>query len=259
MKINEVVNEAWYDPVTKLVPGTQANIQSKARKIAGPGLKNELQDWKTYLAQRGPVMNMQDPDVFRKQLEFWADSRFPSSKDWIDVSQVDPKNNTSIENYIANRLNTAIANRSTGTTQPPGKPQEPEPTASVQEPQQPASSDVLQQLMTQAGVKVVNDDPIVLDYRGTHYGLNDKGQWAHLKTGKVPAESLQAFLSQVHDIQLKSGSSGTTSPGGIVIPPGAKTAGPAPAPAQRSPEPSSATADYNVPAYQRRKKVVGAK
>lgn len=57
-----------------------------------------------------------------------------------------------------------------------------------------------QQLMP--GVTIVNNDPIVIDLNNNRYGLNDSGQWTHLKSGKIPPEAIQALLSKQHDISL---------------------------------------------------------
>lgn len=65
--------------------------------------------------------------------------------------------------------------------------------------QQQAPKD-LQNLMP--GVKIVNNDPIVIDFNNNNFGLNDSGQWIHLKSGKIPPESIQALLSKQHDISL---------------------------------------------------------
>jgi hypothetical protein len=52
------------------------------------------------------------------------------------------------------------------------------------------------------GVKIVNQDPIIIDLDNKRYGLDDRGQWIHLKSGKVPPESIQALLSKQHDTSL---------------------------------------------------------
>lgn len=59
-----------------------------------------------------------------------------------------------------------------------------------------------QQVLAQ-GISVVSNEPIILRNKaGKEFGLNDKGQWIHLSSGKIPAEAYQAFLSQQHDISL---------------------------------------------------------
>ena len=52
------------------------------------------------------------------------------------------------------------------------------------------------------GVKVVSDEPIILQYKKKDFGLNDQGRWVHLANGKAPHEAFQTFLSKQHDISL---------------------------------------------------------
>ena len=73
------------------------------------------------------------------------------------------------------------------------------------QPKQPAPT---QQLGAQQSgnlapnVSVVSQEPIVIKYDNQDYGLDDKGQWVHLRSGKVTPESMQAFLSKQHDTSL---------------------------------------------------------
>ena len=65
-----------------------------------------------------------------------------------------------------------------------------------------APLDVQQQALAQ-GVTIKNQEPIIISTgKGKEYGLDDNGQWIHLASGKVQPETLQAFLSQQHDISL---------------------------------------------------------
>jgi hypothetical protein len=52
------------------------------------------------------------------------------------------------------------------------------------------------------GVRVVSDEPIILQYKKKDFGLNDQGRWVHLANGKAPHEAFQTFLSKQHDISL---------------------------------------------------------
>lgn len=54
----------------------------------------------------------------------------------------------------------------------------------------------------EAKVKVVNQEPIVLDWDKKLYGLDDRGQWIHLRSGEVQQQAIQSFLSQQHDKSL---------------------------------------------------------
>lgn len=76
-----------------------------------------------------------------------------------------------------------------------GARKEPTPT-SQPDPQ------VQQQALAQ-GVQIKNQEPIIISTgKGKEYGLDDQGQWIHLASGKIQPETLQAFLSQQHDISL---------------------------------------------------------
>ena len=94
------------------VAGVQASQAQRAATVAGgQNLQLEFNAWKQFATQRAPVVNMKDPATLQTQLQDWADTRYPSSKGQIDVSKVRAGNQTDIQNYITNRYNTALANR----------------------------------------------------------------------------------------------------------------------------------------------------
>jgi hypothetical protein len=78
----------------------------------------EFNAWKQFATQRAPVVNMKDPAILQQQLQAWADTRYPSSKDQVDVSKVQ-NSPRDIQNYITNRYNTALANRQAGAVAKP--------------------------------------------------------------------------------------------------------------------------------------------
>lgn len=49
-------------------------------------------------------------------------------------------------------------------------------------------------------IEVVNNEPMILRYRGVDYYIGDKGQWLNAKTNKEPPQSFQKFLNQQADI-----------------------------------------------------------
>lgn len=49
-------------------------------------------------------------------------------------------------------------------------------------------------------VEVVNDEPMILRYRGIDYIIGDKGQWVNFKSNKDAPQSFQAFLNKQADI-----------------------------------------------------------
>jgi hypothetical protein len=44
--------------------------------------------------------------------------------------------------------------------------------------------------------KVISTEPAVIEYRGITYSINDNGEWANQRTGKVPDQTFQAFMDQ---------------------------------------------------------------
>lgn len=44
--------------------------------------------------------------------------------------------------------------------------------------------------------KVISTEPAVIEYRGVTYSINDNGEWANQRTGKVPDQTFQAFMDQ---------------------------------------------------------------
>ena len=57
--------------------------------------------------------------------------------------------------------------------------------------------------------KVISLNPDVLEYRGITWAINDDGQWANQRTGKVPDYTFQAFLDQ--ELNKAGGSAPTPS------------------------------------------------
>ena len=65
-------------------------------------------------------------------------------------------------------------------------------------------------------VEVVNDEPMILRYRGIDYLIGDKGQWVNAKSNKDAPQSFQAFLDKQADIatpKAKTSASPATSAG----------------------------------------------
>ena len=65
-----------------------------------------------------------------------------------------------------------------------------------------ASAPISQKQALAQGVKILSDEPIVIQYKNKDFGLNDNGQWIHLSSGKIPQQAFQAFLSKQHDSSL---------------------------------------------------------
>ena len=81
---------------------------------------------------------------------------------------------------------------------PDGKPIDKSAPATTAQANAPISQ---KQAMAQ-GVKILSDEPIVIQYKNKDFGLNDDGKWIHLSSGKIPQQAFQAFLSKQHDSSL---------------------------------------------------------
>ena len=118
VKINDIViDEGLGDSLKGAWQGfQQSRAQNKAVTAGGANLQMELNQWKEYVTQRAPVVNMKDPATFQLEIKKWANTRYPSAGDEVDVSTVQPNNARSAQNYITNMYNTAMANRTAGKT-----------------------------------------------------------------------------------------------------------------------------------------------
>lgn len=73
----------------------------------------------------------------------------------------------------------------------------PAPTAAPAPAQAPAASTLAQ------GVSIVNDEPIVIRYKNSDFGLNDRGEWALMKRpDRALPQSMSAFLDQQFDLHM---------------------------------------------------------
>ena len=66
-----------------------------------------------------------------------------------------------------------------------------------------------QNAQSQTLFKVISTEPAAIEYRGATYTINDDGQWANQKTGKVPDESFQGLL----DRELNDAGGSAPTPG----------------------------------------------
>jgi hypothetical protein len=52
-------------------------------------------------------------------------------------------------------------------------------------------------------VEIIQQEPIMLGFKGQQYALNDQGQWFHMSKPTVPvSQSVAAFLDQQHNLSL---------------------------------------------------------
>jgi len=57
-----------------------------------------------------------------------------------------------------------------------------------------------QDVEKQHQAQIINRDPAIIKVDGRTYGLNDKGQWADIKTNREPEQSVKAYLDQLAGI-----------------------------------------------------------
>jgi hypothetical protein len=101
-----------------------------------------------------------------------------------------------VSQYISDVVAKVLAGGITGQTAP----------AAPTTPDQPAAADEKVTGITQQdlapGVKVINQEPIILQYKGKDFSINDQGQWISMASGKTPHQSFQQFLDQQHQRSL---------------------------------------------------------
>jgi hypothetical protein len=92
------------------------------------------------------------------------------------------------------------------------------PGSTAPEPATPSTPQgMLDKKLTDIGLKVINDEPIILRYKKQDFHLNDQGRWSNLNSNKPLNQTMQAFLDHVHDLIIKV-QGGTVAEGGNVFP-----------------------------------------
>ena len=197
MKINEIISEAVNtntgtpngDPTSTQQPSPAvksggnlakglwgavkgAYTTNRARAAGGEGLQKEFDSWDKYVKQRGYVVNMKDPNVFKNELDTWTKNRYPSAGNDVDINKEPISGIGGARNYITKMYHAAMTNRATGrVNQPaPGLPK---------------------------GVSIVSKDPIIVRYKNLDYAIGNNGQWTALKGNAADLESFQAYLDKV--------------------------------------------------------------
>lgn len=214
----------WSKIRSKLSGQGQSNQQQIAQGIGAQAnqlrIRSELNRFNQFLSQITSGKEV-TPELLQLATKKFISRRYPGVDQSVldqlsKVSSVDTANQ-----LVAQGYNSMMANITDGDDEeeaqrpatrvqtPPAQtpggievpfsagagPRKTEPAAS---PEQQAQ----QQAMAQ-GISVISHEPIILRNKaGKEFGLNDKGQWIHLSSGKIPAEAYQAFLSQQHDISL---------------------------------------------------------
>jgi hypothetical protein len=92
----------------------QSRDMNQARAAGGDNLNLEFDAFNKLVQQRGAVADMRDPAELQNTLKSWANSRYPSAGNAVDVSTVQPGNKRSIEDYITKMYSAAMSNRSLG-------------------------------------------------------------------------------------------------------------------------------------------------
>lgn len=214
----------------------QSRDMNQARAAGGDNLNLEFDAANKFIQQRGAVSDMRDPQELQKALQAWANSRYPSAGNAVDVSTVQPGNKRSIEDYVTKMYSTAMSNRSMGQTAKPTPPanntaaagtantqqtstlidpktNKPFVTAPANQPATPAPASAPATTQSTApgpdahddkdiehdmvpGMEIIQKEPIIVKYKNREFGLNDQGEWVHLGGTKTPHQSFQAMLDK---------------------------------------------------------------
>jgi hypothetical protein len=208
----------------------QSRDMNQARAAGGDNLNLEFDAANKFIQQRGAVSDMRNPQELQKALQAWANSRYPSAGNAVDVSTVQPGNKRSIEDYVTKMYSTAMSNRSMGQTAKntaaagtantqqtstliDPKTNKPFVTAPANQPATPAPASAPATTQSTApgpdahddkdiehdmvpGMEIIQKEPIIVKYKNREFGLNDQGEWVHLGGTKTPHQSFQAMLDK---------------------------------------------------------------
>lgn len=186
---------------------TQARTGQQSAATAG----HALGIWKKYADQlyASTADKTQYPDLYKRTLEAFV------QKNLLAGSSISRATNSQQINAIIDQLvQTEIKNRQAQAKAAPAPtPVTPGATAAapLKESVTPQEQQLFTQLVQQAalsqpaadsnpvqqGAEIINKEPVIIRFQGTVYGLNDQGSWSNIKTGKVPEESVEAFLNKV--------------------------------------------------------------
>lgn len=181
MKVNEVITEA---PV-----GTNRFSRFLSKTFgAGRGdsvAADAIDQWAEYaktLERAGTDLTTAN---YNQHLNQWLGK-------WMKLGKPYPGKLTDftgpgVNDYIARAVAQAKTGNIPSTEEPvaasPEKPEQPSPTASVA-----------------PGVKIINPEPPIIQFRGKDYVLDDLGDWISLESGKVLPQSFKNFLDQQLEI-----------------------------------------------------------
>lgn len=149
-----------------------AYATNRARAAGGENLQKEFDSWDKYVKQRGYVVNLKDPNVFKNELDTWTRNRYPSAGNDVDINKENISSIGGARNYITKMYHAAMTNRAAGRVNQtaPGLPK---------------------------GVSIVSRDPIIVRYKSLDYAIGNNGQWTALKGNAADLESFQAYLDKV--------------------------------------------------------------
>jgi len=270
-QIKQAIQDIENSKLGRAVGGAKDWIKQKynaaqGTAAGGENLNIQLQGWNKYLKQMSSAVNMDDPEVYKRELLAYCRKQYPSAfengKPLVDIDTIDPTasfggtlNKNSPDNYIMKMFNAAMARRSaqaaTGATasklsqygfpkkdldidikgndyhfdsasktwldsnnQPITDKQDVQTlnasayyaanpqAAQQQQAQQPGQKDAddtpqdTEQHDLAPGVSIISQEPLIVRYKGTDFGLDDRGEWISMKGSKIPHESFKAFLDK---------------------------------------------------------------
>lgn len=227
MKINDIINEASIldkakgafgtatqaaKKIGRAVTGAKAGYQqAQGARAAKQQAADWIQKWNQSVGQNPAGNTQQNLQAYANSLAQSAGVKAAPAPDPTTSSPA------IINDYITRVVGQALAAPTQGT-----KTVKPTTTADAdtqqtpagiivphnvgggarQQTQQPSAQQMQQQALAQ-GVQIKSQEPIIITTgKGKEFGLDDKGQWVHLASGKIPPQSFQQFLSQQHDISL---------------------------------------------------------
>lgn len=221
MKINEIVTENPLSWAKSVIPGTRANTEKKIKSNFSASAKPYVYKWNQAVVANP---NLNTP----KELHKYA-TKMATNRNGEQIFQINPPTSMSpraVNDYITNVYSRVVSGVENDPQQAVPQQATPQQAVPNQQSQSPKQSNIIvpdsyrtrpkdkqqnfggwqqgttAQTQMASGVRVINQDPIIIKYGNREFGLNDNGEWTHLKSGKVPPESIQAFLSQQHDTSL---------------------------------------------------------
>jgi hypothetical protein len=183
VKINEIVlledwvYEGLWDNIKAGVAGAKASYASGGQQRAGAAKQQEVAKvfvdrWNQAIAQNPAANTPQSLQQFMTNSTKQSGIKVPTAPTAL--------NPAATAKYITDVVGQSLAAATIGVGAPGEEPAE-QPTGPALSP----------------GVAVTSEEPMVLNYKGQDYAVNDEGQWAKAANQKaVLSQAMQAFLDK---------------------------------------------------------------